>query len=562
MTFRVEAMGESAVLVTPPSPELVVAVFLALRRRPVDGQIDVTAGARSLLVSFESGSALGRIALVQHRCDEVLRADLGPGTADSATVVTVDAVYDGADLEEVASRTGLSREAVIAAHTGQQWTVAFLGFAPGFAYLTGGDIRLRVPRRDSPRTEVPAGAIGLAEEHSAIYPGRSPGGWQLIGRSEVSLWDVRRDPPAVLSPGMRVQFRAARATASAPRAVRAVTLGGSTAGKPTAGETLTVVRPGMQCLVQDLGRAGNAPYGVSPSGAADRGAALRANRLVGNPADAAVLEVLLGGAEFRVDADLTIAVTGAAVPVTVAAGGGSMTAGAVASADVAEAGVAEAGTAVRVAAGSTVTLGRPKVGLRSYLAVRGGFDVPRVLGSRSTDVLSGLGPAPLRTGDTIAIGNLAATDGAPTSSAALPRSDATAAGGEGVRTFASGSEVAPAPDPGPTELAILPGPQQQFLTAKARAALTDAEWTVSPKSNRVGIRLEGQPLGGDVIPAIPSQPLVRGAIQLPPSGELVLFLADYPVTGGYPVIAVLTEAAADAAAQLRPGDGVRLRRVE
>lgn len=117
-------------------------------------------------------------------------------------------MYDGPDLAAVAELTGLTEEEVVAAHTGSSWQVAFGGFAPGFAYLAGGDPRLQVPRRDQPRTTVPAGSVGLAGEFSGVYPRASPGGWQLIGRTDLVLWDLDRDPPALLAAGLRVRFEA------------------------------------------------------------------------------------------------------------------------------------------------------------------------------------------------------------------------------------------------------------------------------------------------------------------------------------------------------------------
>ncbi|MEO7126655.1 MAG: urea amidolyase family protein [Nakamurella sp.] len=562
VAVRVAAMGELAVLVTPPQPEQVLMLYAGFLQTPIDGQVDVVPGAESVLIVFDGRERIrSACGMVRVRALEALARPFDLDTVVSAAIVRIDAVYDGTDLDEVACLTGLSREAVIAAHTSMDWQVSFIGFAPGFGYLSGGDKRLRVPRRSSPRTEVPSGAIGLAGEYSGIYPRASPGGWQLIGHSDTPLWGIHRDPPALLRPGMRVRFRATRAKAVTTHETR----GGAsrTATRTLSGEsasvgTVTVIRPGTLCLVQDLGRAGRASLGVSPSGAADHGAARSANHLVGNSPGAAELEILLGGAVFRIDADATIAVTGAEVPVTINTGADRDSEGRI-SADQfsADRGSADRhggkrtvpnNIAVRVPAGSTIRLGRPTHGLRSYLAVRGGIDVTPVLGSRSADLLAGLGLAPLRADDVLLIGRSYEAD--------LPAVELSAIEGP------TGSEIhASAIRFGPVELAILSGPQQDCLTPAALAELTSAEWTVSPKSNRVGIRLDGPRLVENVIPEIPSQPVVRGAIQLTPSGELVAFLADYPVTGGYPVIAVLTEASADLTAQLRPGSTARFHRV-
>ncbi|SNS20108.1 biotin-dependent carboxylase uncharacterized domain-containing protein [Geodermatophilus saharensis] len=276
---------------------------------------------------------------------------------------------------------------------------------------------------------------------------------------------------------------------------------------------LTVLAPGPLTTVQDRGRPGRAGIGVGRSGAADRASAALANRLVGNDPGAAVLEVTLGGLAVRADADLLVVTTGARCP----------------------------GSPVHAApgplrAGTTLGLGTPAAGLRTYLAVRGGIAVDPVLGSRSTDVLSGLGPAPLRAGDRLPVGQ-----------AAFPP---------------PGVDLAPVPDPpgGEVTVRLLPGPRGDWLTPAAREALGTAAWTVTAESNRVGLRLAGPRLGRAVTAELPSEGLLRGALQVPPSGQPVLFLADAPVTGGYPVAGYVADDDVDRCAQLRPGQTLRLRR--
>jgi KipI family sensor histidine kinase inhibitor len=164
--------------------------------------VDVVPAAETVLVTVAEGTGVERLrqALL------ALPVEPGAGVATDTAVVEIAVRYDGPDLDDVARRTGLSVADVIAAHTGTDWRVGFGGFAPGFAYLVGGDERLRVPRRDEPRTAVPAGAVGLAGEFSAVYPRSSPGGWQLIGQTDLVMWDVDRDPPALLTPGAVVRF--------------------------------------------------------------------------------------------------------------------------------------------------------------------------------------------------------------------------------------------------------------------------------------------------------------------------------------------------------------------
>ncbi len=192
--------GDRALLLEVGSTRDVVAWSAAVRDAPVEGLVDVVTGAETVLVVLDGpgrlGAAAGRLRGLTPDSVEITTGD----------VVEVPVVYDGPDLDEVARLTGLSRDDVVAAHTGREWSVAFGGFAPGFAYLVGGDERLAVPRRDSPRTSVPAGSVGLAGEFSGVYPRSSPGGWQLIGRTDLALWDLDRDPPALLVPGTPVRF--------------------------------------------------------------------------------------------------------------------------------------------------------------------------------------------------------------------------------------------------------------------------------------------------------------------------------------------------------------------
>jgi biotin-dependent carboxylase-like uncharacterized protein len=278
---------------------------------------------------------------------------------------------------------------------------------------------------------------------------------------------------------------------------------------------LVVLRAGPLTTVQDLGRGGWAHLGVPTSGAADRASLRLANRLVGNAESTAALEVTVGGLEVSASAALTIAVTGATCPVSIA-------------------GVPSPSRAVLpLPAGATLRLGPAVAGVRAYLAVRGGIDVPPVLGSRSTDTLSGLGPAVLKDGDVLSIG--AEVAGWP------------------VLSIAPGAE----PAAGTVRLGVLRGPRDGLLAAGGLDLLRRTTWRVSASSDRVGLRLSGPPLPVAASGRMASEGVVRGAIQVPPGGQPVLFLADHPVTGGYPVVVVLADAEVDRAGQLRPGQGLR-----
>jgi KipI family sensor histidine kinase inhibitor len=178
---------------------------MALRRTPPVGTVDLVPAARTVLVIFDAAKTSAERVVA-----DISARQIGPATEREGPLVEVPVVYDGEDLAEVAALSGLSERDVVARHLGPDYRVAFCGFAPGFAYIAGGDPALRVPRRRSPRTAVPAGSVALADEFTGVYPRQMPGGWQLIGRTDAVLWSLDRDPPALLPPGARVRFVEAR----------------------------------------------------------------------------------------------------------------------------------------------------------------------------------------------------------------------------------------------------------------------------------------------------------------------------------------------------------------
>ncbi|WP_328859958.1 biotin-dependent carboxyltransferase family protein [Streptomyces sp. NBC_00306] len=278
---------------------------------------------------------------------------------------------------------------------------------------------------------------------------------------------------------------------------------------------IAVVRAGALSTVQDLGRPGHAHLGVPRSGALDAPAARTVNRLVGNAEGAAVLETTLNGCALRPRCAVTVAVGGAPCPVTV------------------DGRPVAWGAPVRVAAGSLIEAGWAARGVRSYVAVAGGFAVEPVLGSRSTDLLSGLGPAPLADGAVLPLGR-------PT--------------GQPARL--DGGVPWPAP-PAELILRVRLGPRADWFTDGALRTLSSGGYRVSASSNRIGLRTEGPALERARTGELPSEGMVLGAVQVPPDGCPVVFLADHPTTGGYPVVAVVDPRDIPATAQAAPGTPVR-----
>ena len=295
-----------------------------------------------------------------------------------------------------------------------------------------------------------------------------------------------------------------------------MTAAGPNRASPSA---LEMVRTGSLALVEDLGRPGWAALGVGASGAVDRPALMLGNRLVGNAEDAAGLELTFGSSELRAHGPVHLAVTGAPCPLGVDGRQVAMY------------------SLLRLDDGQRLTVGPPTAGVYTYLAVRGGIDVEPVLGSRSRDVLAGLGPAPVQAGDRLPLGE-------PT-----------------LRLPAVAFAPVEPPTDEPLVVRLLLGPRADWVATESLQALATNAFTVAADSNRIGVRLDGAPLRRRREEELPSEGMVSGAVQVPPSGQPVVFLADHPVTGGYPVVGVVDEADLPALAQSRPRHRVRLRSV-
>ena len=492
-----------------------MALHHSLKAADLPGVTELIPAARTVLLSFDPARTSAETLT-----DAVRGLGHTESVSDTAREVTIDVRYDGDDLAEVADLLSVSPAEVINRHQAATWQVAFAGFAPGFGYLAGDDELFDVPRRSSPRTRVPVGSVALAGEFTGVYPRSSPGGWQLIGRTDAKLWDLDRQPPALFVPGTIVKF------AEAGREIVDVAAEDSAAGAEASADvshSLEVLRPGLQLLIQDLGRPGFASMGVSAAGAADRTALTAANRLVGNAETAAGLESFGGAVLLRCTGDGVAAVTGATGTITVTAADGTVL-------------TPRLGEAFALSDGDELELGPTERGVRRYLAVRGGIAVETALDSSSADTLAGLGPAAVDKGTTVGVHDPRTAphlvDPTPTQPRDLPQAGET------------------------VTLSVTLGPREDWFTEAGIETLLSQEWTVTHESDRVGLRLNGEvPLERARTGELPSEGAVTGALQVPPNGQPVLFGPDHPLTGGYPIIASVDDV--DLAAQLPPG--VKLR---
>ena len=523
---RVRPMGERAFLLEVGTLDEVLPLHAALSAARPEGVVDLVPAARTVLVRVDTR----RLRLDAARAWALgAVADAEPGDGAAGPLVELDIVYDGADLAETAGLLGTGADELVRRHAAVEWRVAFTGFAPGFGYLVSEDWHFDVPRLDSPRTRVPAGAVGLAGAFSGAYPRDTPGGWRLIGTTAARLFDPDAASPALLAPGTRVRFceiagfhraRSGDLAGSGDSDPRLPASVGSPdlVTSPGPARSIRIVEPGLLATLQDLGREGAASVGVAVSGALDRGALRTANRLLGNPEGAAAIEVTMGGLRAVAEEDLWVAVTGAWGGVRI------------------DGRDADPYEAHAWPAGAELQLDWFAHGARAYVAVRGGLDGRLALGSRATDLLAGLGPAVLRAGDVVGIRDDAV--------APIPVAPPAAWG---------------APHDDELELDLAPGPRADWFTPAALTTLYDTVWTVSNHADRVGARLDGPSLTRSREGELASEGMVPGALQVPPSGRPTILLADGPVTGGYPVIAVATGAGIDLVAQARPGTRIRFR---
>ncbi len=527
--LRFLPVGSDSFMVELADLETTLTLLDRLLAAPPEGVIEMIPAARTVMIRFDPLTT-DRARLSAF----VTRLDLSRRSARQGELFDIPVSYDGEDLADVAEILGWTVDEVIRRHTEATYTVAFTGFAPGFAYMTADDPGFDVPRRKSPRVRIPAGSVALGGKFGGIYPSDSPGGWQLLGRTPLAMWDTGRARAALLAPGDRVHFRdmakgatvtvgSITETTAKPESRRPPAVLPSHEENASDPAGLRVIRADRPALFQDFGRIGRADQGVGESGAMDRMAMQEANLAVGNARDAAVVEVTFGGFVIEASCPVTLAVFGAPSPLLIRTADGR---------DI----TAPFAKPFALDAGDRLTLSAPAEGMRSYLALRGGFAGEPVLGSTSTDTLAKVGPTPISTGDwLVAAGRKAmAVDPARPLPAPLPR---------------SGDVVT---------LDVVLGPRTDWFAPAGLETFMTQEWTVTAESNRVGMRLSGpSPIARRDQAELASEATALGAIQVPHTGQPVLFLADHPLTGGYPVIGSVARHHLDLAGQIPIGARIR-----
>lgn len=524
---EVRRLGDAAFLVDVPEGHRAAQNLAARIREAFGAAVDVVPGARSVGVLLCPGPGTAATRTGEGLRRELVELALHPqavgptAAADRPGVHEIPVELDGEDLGEVAAATGLTRPELEALVGRSELEVAFLGFMPGFAYLTGLPAPLGgLGRRETARTRVPAGSFAVAGGFAGIYPVASPGGWQLLGHSSLACFDPDTPPHALFRPGDRVRLVPCSGLPPGPLPARA----------PLTGSGLEVVDPGLLLLVEDLGRLRAGSLGVPRAGAADPVWLRIANLAVGNAEGAAALEITGGGCTLRAQQDLLVAVAGEG---RLAVDGDE----------------SPPGLVTAVGAGQRLSVGRLAGPRRAVLAVRGGIDVRPYFESRSSDVVSGLWPGPLRAGDSLQVG----TGSSPARRRFFLPEQGALGGPEHLpgRGAGGGREVVLRTIAGPDDVGSPPGEALQ------------GPWRVGADSDRTGVRLrrEGPALSGLASGTVPSHAVVTGAVQLLPSGEAVVLGPDSGPVGGYPVVATVATADLPVLGALVAGDSVALQLV-
>ena len=527
--------------ISPAINDQVHTLAAWLEREGIPGVLAVVPTYRSVGVAFDPTQISG--ADLRVRIDTVL-AQPDVGTRPPSNLVALPTVYGGEygpDLPFVAEHAGLTMDEVVRIHSGTDYRVYMIGFTAGFAYLGGLPERIHTPRLPTPRIRTPMGSVGIGGSQTGAYPADTPGGWRLIGRTPLTLFDPIREPPTPMLPGDTVRFvpiseeEFRRLEAPAPGAERRAPSPGeeprvengdrsaetdvSRRSALGARRCLEVLRPGLLTTVQDRGRIGTQKFGVPVSGAMDEVALRVANVLVGNSDEAAGLEITVTGPALRFQSDCLVALTGAELD-----------------ADLDGQPVAWY-ESFRVRAGQRLDIRSCRSGFRSYLAVAGGIDVAQVLDSRSTCLVAGFGGfggRALREGDCLPIGTGA---GAPF------------------------ERIAPCrwrpDDEQPARVRVVLGPEDAAFTAAGIQTFLSAEYEVTPQVDRMGCRLDGPLIEHAGAADILSDWIPPGGIQVPGGGRPIILLADRQTTGGYTKIATVIGADLGCVAQQRPGGRIR-----
>jgi KipI family sensor histidine kinase inhibitor len=460
------------------------------------------------------------------------------------SVITIPVCYDeifGIDLQELSASLQLSIEEIIQLHTGKSYHVFMIGFTPGFPYMGAVDERLITQRKTQPRLQVPPGSVAIAGNQTGIYPFATPGGWNIIGRAAVNIFDLQKENPFLLKAGDEVKFKAITRNEFEKHTTSDALVGRDSTNiisLPTKvtnekKQIIHIEQCGFFTTLQNTGRTDYLQFGVSKGGAMDVYAAQVANSLIGNNSDEAVLEITQSPHRFRFLQDAVVAFTGAGLqPQT-------------------EHTIIPLNQPVFISKGSVIECKQPIPGFRLYMAVAGGFEANEFLHSYSTDLLVKAGGYQGRC--------LQKMDELKTRIALTPLQKKL------MTVLKEGAVVSlnfVLPDYSTSTIRILKGAEWNYMNVASQATLSQATFTISPQSSRMGYRLKKEALATSQPCEIISSPATQGTMQLTPSGELIILMADAQTVGGYPRVAQVCAADCSILAQKKTGDQIHFQMID
>ncbi len=448
---------------------------------------------------------------------EALLADLKIEATSTEKIISIPVCYDdefGYDLDLIASTGKLTKEQVIDIHQQRVYEVYMMGFLPGFAYMGSVDDAIATPRKSAPRAQVEAGSVGIAGNQTGIYPLTSPGGWQIIGRTPLSLFDLQREDPFLFKAGDRVKFSAIskddfykiKNEQEVKNRLEVV----------EDSSDAIVLKPGIYSTLQDSGRTGYQSYGVPVSGAMDQSAYHTANALAGNEKNAAAIECTMGGLQIQFKKNAVIAITGAGAAFV---NGQNI----------------KSWQPLSVSKNDVLEIRYNNDGMRTYIAVKGGFATTLVMNSRSAYPKAGIG-GPLQKEQRLRFDNMIAKD---------PKR-------------ITESIIAPEYDPN-TMIRVFEGPEIDWLNHDCVNQNRPQLFKLSNQCDRMGYQLRSDPWLLNENKELLSTAVTKGTVQLTPSGQLIILMSDCQTTGGYPRVAQVASVDLRVLAQLKPGDLIDLR---
>ena len=503
----------------------VIALSEAIIGAKIQGVKELVPTYRSLLVRYNASKIsyeqlVFRIKDIEKTMEERSMEKVG-------RKIIIPVVYGGEygpDLTDVARFHGLTEEQVVKIHSGREYRVYMVGFVAGFPYLGEVADEIATPRLETPRLKVPAGSVGIAEKQTGIYPCEAPGGWRIIGRTLLRLFNPLQQPPVRLQLGDIVKFK--------PISEKEFRITEKTSQKQPADrfpknkkgiKVFQVLKPGFFTTVQDLGRYGYLRYGVPISGAMDAFSLVAANLLVANNPDDACLEITLIGPELQALTRTQIAITGGTASPKINGQRVPMW------------------QTLEVQEGAVVSFGKVESGCRAYLSIRGGVDTPPVLGSRSTYVRGGFGGIngrQLKTEDII--------------------------GGFDVSLLKVGYSMPEELVPqftGQFKARVILGPQADMFTERGITTFLSSQYKVTLEADRMGYRLEGPIIEHKAKADIISDALLPGAVQIPKNGKPITMMRDAQTAGGYPKIAVIITPDVSTLGQAKTNDIIEFSRI-